>query len=110
VGALNLLAAVEGLRLARASGLNLQTTLDAVGSGAAGSWMWSNLGPKIVAGDFAPGFTITLQQKDLRLARELFEELGLDGPGTRLTFELFTKAVQMGFGNRGNQALDHIWG
>ena len=109
VGALNLLAAVEGLRLARASGLDLQTTLDAVASGAAGSWMWANLGPKIAAGDYAPGFTITLQQKDLRLARELFEELGLDGPGTRLTSGLFTKALEIGLGDRGNQALAEVW-
>jgi 3-hydroxyisobutyrate dehydrogenase len=108
VGALNLLAAVEGLRLARASGLDLQTTLDAVASGAAGSWMWANLGPKIAAGDYAPGFTIALQQKDLRLARELFDELGLDGRGTRLTFELFTKAVEMGLRDRGNQALAEV--
>ena len=50
VGALNILATVEGLRLAKASGLDLQTTIQAVGSGAAGSWAWNNLGPKISVG------------------------------------------------------------
>ena len=109
VGSLNLLAMVEGLRLTQASGLDSQTTLSAVGSGAAGSWMWTNLGPKIVARDFAPGFSIKLHQKDLRLAHELFEELGLDGPGTRLMFDLFTKALQMGLGDEGNQGLYHVW-
>ena len=105
VGSLNLLAAAEGLRLAKAAGLDLTTTLAAVGHGAAGSWMWTNLGPKMAAGDFTPGFTIQLQQKDLRLARELFDDLSLQGPGTQLTFELFTKALQMGLGEQGNLAI-----
>jgi hypothetical protein len=43
------------------------------------------------------------------LARELFEELGLDGLTTRLTFDLFTKALQMGLGDEGNQGLYHVW-
>jgi len=109
VGALNLLAAVEGLRLASASGLDLETVLSAVSAGAAGSWMWSNLGSKIVAGDFSAGFMIRLQQKDLRLAREFFEQLGLDAPGTALTYELFTQALEKGLGLDGNQALYRLW-
>jgi 3-hydroxyisobutyrate dehydrogenase len=109
VGALNLLAAVEGVRLAQASGLDLPTTIDAVGAGAAGSWMWSNLAPKIAAGDFAPGFMIRLQQKDLRLAREFFEDLSLDGPGTALAAKLFTQALEKGLGQEGNQGLYNLW-
>ena len=85
VGALNILATVEGLRLAKASGLDLPTTIQAVGSGAAGSWAWNNLGPKISVEDMTPGFMIKLQQKDMRLASELLQELGLDTPGTQLT-------------------------
>ena len=57
----------------------------------------------------APGFMIKLQQKDMRLASELLQELGVDAPGTRLTLELFTKALQMGFGDLGNQALVRVW-
>ena len=109
VGALNLLATVEGLRLAKASGLDPDTTLRAVSAGAAGSWMWSNLGPKIIGGDFSAGFMIRLQQKDLRLAREFFEQLGLDAPGTALTAELFTQALEKGLGTEGNQALYQLW-
>jgi 3-hydroxyisobutyrate dehydrogenase len=109
VGALNILATVEGLRLAKASGLDLQTTIQAVGSGAAGSWSWNNLGPKISVEDMAPGFMIKLQQKDMRLASELLQELGLDAPGTQLTLDLFTKALQKGFGDLGNQALARLW-
>ena len=55
VGATNLLGAVEGIRLARAAGLDPAVTLQAVSSGAASSWMLSNLGPKILQKDFAPG-------------------------------------------------------
>ena len=109
VGALNLLATVEGLRLAKTSGLDLKTTLEAVGSGAAGSWLWNNLGPKVAAEDMAPGFMIRLQQKDMRLARELLQELGLNAPGTQLTSDLFTRALQMGFGELGTQALIRVW-
>lgn len=109
VAALNLLGAVEGLRLAAAAGLDLDTTLQAVAPGAAGSWMWANLGKKIAAGDFSAGFTIRLQQKDLRLAREFFEQLGLDAPGTALTAALFTQALEKGLGTEGNQALYRLW-
>jgi 3-hydroxyisobutyrate dehydrogenase len=56
VGSLNLLAAVEGLRLAQAAGLDLRTTLSAVGPGAAGSWMWSNLGAEDRGQGFRAGF------------------------------------------------------
>lgn len=109
VGALNLLAAIEGMRLASAAGLNLETVLKAVGGGAAGSWMLSNLGPKIAAGDFRPGFTVRLQQKDLRLASEFFQELGVKAPGTDLTFSLFASALEKGLGESGTQGLYQLW-
>lgn len=109
VGSLNLLAAVEGIRLARAAGLDLGLTLEAVGGGAAGSWMWSNLGPKMAARDYAPGFMIKLHAKDLRLASELLAELGLDAPGTELCHELFERAVAEGLGELGNQGLIRLW-
>lgn len=109
VGALNLLATVEGIRLARASGLDLPNTLNAVASGAASSWMWANLGPKMIAGDFAPGFSIKLQQKDLRLVQDSLQELGLAAPATSLIYQLFTRAVEMGLGEEGNQALYKLW-
>lgn len=109
VGSLNLLAAVEGVRLARAAGLDLDLTFEAVGGGAAGSWMWSNLGPKMAAGDYRPGFMIKLHAKDLRLASELWEELGLEAPGTRLCHELFQQALARGLGELGNQGLIRLW-
>ena len=109
VGALNLLATVEGIRLAAAAGLNVDDALKAVGGGAAGSWMLSNIGPRIARADFAPGFTIRLQDKDMRLALELFHDLGMDSPGTELTASLFRKAVERGLGEIGNHGIYRLW-
>jgi 3-hydroxyisobutyrate dehydrogenase len=109
VGSLNLLATVEGLRVAQAAGLDLESTIRAVGAGAAGSWMVAHLGPRIAAGDFAPGFTIRLHQKDLRLAKEFVEEMDMQAPGTALSYELFTAALRAGLGEDGNQGLYRLW-
>lgn len=107
--ALNILAMVEGLQLARSIGLDLQTTLNVVSRGAAGSWMLSHLGPKILQNDFTPGFMIRLQQKDLRLVRELLQPLGLSLPGTELAFRLFSEAVAKGLGDQGTQGLINLF-
>ena len=109
VGSLNLLAMIEGLRMAEQAGLDPQRTLDAVGAGAAGSWMWTHLGPRVARRDFAPGFMIRLHQKDLRLAAEFMRDLGIDMPGTSLSHELFTEALQKGLGEQGNQGLYKLW-
>ena len=63
----NQMAASEALFFAEAAGLDLTKTLEAVKSGAGGSWMLANRGPQMIADDWRPGFTIDLQQKDLRL-------------------------------------------
>jgi 3-hydroxyisobutyrate dehydrogenase len=110
VGATNLLGAVEGIRLARAAGLNLEATLKAVSSGAASSWMLTNLGPKILQEDFAPGFSIRLQYKDIALLKDLTEDLGGDYPAAILVHSLFEKTVEAGLSTQGNQGLINLWG
>ena len=109
VGATNLLAAVEGLRLTRAAGLDPETTLKAVSSGAASSWMLTNLGPLILRGDFAPGFSIRLQYKDLTLLSEWISELGGDFPAASLIHSAFQQAMEMGLEEQGNQGLINVW-
>jgi 3-hydroxyisobutyrate dehydrogenase len=99
------LAVCEALTFARAGGLDPQKTVAAVGGGAAGSWQLSNLGPKMLANDFKPGFMIKLQQKDLRLAMEAAKERGLDLSALNLVHRLFGKAMEEGRGNEGTQAL-----
>jgi len=109
ISALNILAMTEGLRLARLSHLDLQTTLQALSSGAASSWMLTNLAPRILKNDFAPGFMIRLQSKDLRLATELMQSLGKEFPGTALTHQLFQQAVEKGLGEQGTQGLINLF-
>lgn len=102
------LAVCEALTFAKQSGLDLNKTLQAVGGGAAGSWQLANLGPKMIAGDFRPGFTIHLQEKDLRLAQEAADELGLHLDGLQLVHQLFRRAIETGHARQGTQALYQI--
>jgi len=95
----------EALLLAQAGGLDLDTTIDAVKGGAAGSWMLANRGPQMARRDWRPGFTIDLQQKDLRLALEAADELGVPLPATALVFQLYRALQQRGLGQEGNHAL-----
>lgn len=102
---LNALAVSEALVLADAAGLDLSTTLAAVEGGAAGSWMLSNRGPQIIAGHWDPGFTIDLQQKDLRIVLEAASELGLSLRGVSMIHEMYNKLQDRGLGGEGNHAL-----
>jgi len=95
----------EALLLAQAGGLDLTTAIDAVKGGAAGSWMLANRGPQMARRDWRPGFTIDLQQKDLRLALEAADELGVPLPATALVFQLYRGLQQRGLGQEGNHAL-----
>lgn len=102
---LNELAASEALLLAQGAGLDLHTTLAAVEGGAAGSWMLSNRGPQMISRDWRPGFTIDLQQKDLRIVLDAADELGVPLPGVSLTFQLYRALQAQGLGSEGNHAL-----
>lgn len=101
----NLLAACESLTFAKRNGLDLEKTIAAVGGGAAGSWQLANLGPRMVKGDFAPGFMIDLVVKDLRLVAEALRDPKLDLPALALVHHLFLQAQQSGQGGDGTQAL-----
>ena len=81
----NALAMSEALLFAQASGVDLEKALEAVKNGAAGSWMLSFRGPQILERDWRPGFTIDLQQKDLRLVLEAADDNGTPVPGTALS-------------------------
>lgn len=102
---INQWAASEALLLAEAAGVDLETTLKAVEGGAAGSWMLSNRGPQMIRRDWRPGFTIDLQQKDLRLVLQAADELGVALPGTALVFQMFRALQRRGLGAEGNHAL-----
>lgn len=101
----NCLAMAEALLLAQAGGVDLHKTLEAVSGGAAGSWMLSNRGPQILARDWRPGFTIALQQKDLRLVLEAADQQGAPLPGAALIFQLYRTLEARGLEGDGNHAL-----
>lgn len=105
VGATTLAAVAEGVTLAARAGLEPGAVIEAVGGGAATSWMLTNLGPKMQRHDLAPGFMIRLQQKDLRLAMAAAAEVGASLPTTAVVHQLFAAAEARGDGDRGTQAL-----
>jgi 3-hydroxyisobutyrate dehydrogenase len=99
------LAVCEALTFAKASGLDPTKTIAAVGGGAAGSWQLTNLGPRMLAGDFAPGFMVKLQQKDLRLALQAAKERGVNLSALPLVHRLFDQALAENRADQGTQAL-----
>ncbi len=110
----NCLAMCEALLFAQAGGVDLQKTFDAISQGAAGSWMFTNRAPQIMARDWRPGFTINLQQKDLRLVLEAADQAGVPIPGTSLIFNFYRTLERQGLGEEGNhalvKALEHLAG
>jgi 3-hydroxyisobutyrate dehydrogenase len=103
--ALTLEATAEALLFAREGGLDPSRVLEAISAGAAGSWQLSNLGPKIIAGDYRPGFFIKLLRKDLRLVAGAANQNNLALPGLSLVASLFNAAAALGHDLDGTQAL-----
>ncbi|MFS8543316.1 MAG: NAD(P)-dependent oxidoreductase [Limnochordales bacterium] len=106
--ALNLLAMSEGLAFAAKAGVDLEKMLSVVRAGAAGSWALDNLAPRVVRGDYKPGFMVRLQQKDLRLALDAAGRMALPLPGTSLVHQLLASVEAYGGGDDGTQALVQV--
>ncbi|MGC1400872.1 NAD(P)-dependent oxidoreductase [Candidatus Binatus sp.] len=103
--AVNLEAAAEAIKFAKAGGLDASRVIEAIGAGAAGSWQLSNLGPKIIAGDYRPGFFVKLIRKDLRLVVEAARESRLALPGLSLMASMFNASAALGHDLDGTQAV-----
>ncbi|MFK7790644.1 MAG: NAD(P)-dependent oxidoreductase [Phycisphaeraceae bacterium] len=104
-GMVTLLGVIEAMALAKQSGLDLTKMIEVVGGGAAGSWQISNLGPKVAAGDHAPGFMIDLVNKDLAIVLDTAKRAGLPLDGTAHIAELFKQVAADGGGRLGTQAV-----
>ncbi len=104
VGA-GMIGVCESLLYAYKSGLDLEMALESVSSGAAGSWALSNLGPRIVANNFDPGFFVEHFVKDLGIALHESKQMGLELPGLKLAHELYSNVQEAGDGKLGTQAL-----
>lgn len=103
--AASMVGTCEALIYARSAGLEAEKVLQSVGSGAAGSWTIANLAPRMVQGDFRPGFYIDHFIKDLSIALAEAERMNLDLPGLSLAKRLYERAKEDGFGRSGTHAL-----
>ncbi|ETP68559.1 oxidoreductase [Planococcus glaciei] len=103
--ATNMIGVCESLVYAKKAGLDPEQVLRSISSGAAGSWSLSNLAPRMIAEDFAPGFYIKHFIKDMKIAAEEAELMGLDLPGLRLSLGMYEKLAEQGYSENGTQAL-----
>ncbi|OIO00607.1 MAG: oxidoreductase [Desulfovibrionaceae bacterium CG1_02_65_16] len=95
----------ESLLYAVRAGLDPQAMLGSITKGAAGCWTLDNLAPRILKGDYAPGFMIDHFVKDMGIALEEAGRMGLTLPGLALVRELYESAARKGHGRDGTQAL-----
>lgn len=101
----NMVGVCEALLYGYRAGLELETVLRSVSSGAAGSWSLSNLGPRIIGGDFAPGFFVEHFIKDMGIALAEAERMQLALPGLALGKQLYVALSAQGHAKSGTQAL-----
>jgi 3-hydroxyisobutyrate dehydrogenase len=95
----------EGLIYGVKAGLDLNTMLESITKGAAACWTLDVLAPKVVKGDFAPGFSVDNFVKDLTIALEEAEAMRLSLPGLALVKQLYLSIKAMGKGSSGTQVL-----
>jgi len=105
-----IMGACEGLAYARAAGLDLDLVLSSIGGGAAGSFQLNVMGPRIVKGDFAPGFMIEHFLKDLSIALAEADRMRLALPGAAQARKLYTQLSEQGHARDGTQALARLYG
>jgi 3-hydroxyisobutyrate dehydrogenase len=83
--------------------------LESISAGAAGSWSLSNLAPRMLEGDFDPGFYVKHFIKDMRIAADSARQLGLDTPGLDLALKLYRRLAKEGYEDDGTQALYRLY-
>ncbi|MGM0854134.1 MAG: NAD(P)-dependent oxidoreductase [Bacillota bacterium] len=101
----NMMGVSEALLYAKKSGLNPDNVLKSITSGAAGSWSLSNLVPRMIDEDYAPGFYVKHFIKDLKIALESSREMEIKTPGLDLALSLYEELALKGEENSGTQAL-----
>jgi 3-hydroxyisobutyrate dehydrogenase len=102
------LATSEALLLGTSAGLDLNNLLKVLTAGAAGSWNLENLGPKIINGDFEPGFKAEHLSKDLRYVMQVSEENRISLPGSSIVQQLLNSVLAEGKGQKGTQVLAQV--
>jgi 3-hydroxyisobutyrate dehydrogenase len=101
----NMIGVCEGLLYGYKAGLDLNVVLESVSSGAAGSWSLSNLGPRMIAGNFDPGFFVEHFLKDMAIALAEARRMKLSLPGLALAEQLYRAVQAQGYSRKGTHAL-----
>jgi 3-hydroxyisobutyrate dehydrogenase len=104
-----MLGVSEAMAYAIRAGLSPERVLESISSGAAGSWTLSNLAPRMLAGNFEPGFFVKHFIKDMQIAAEAASSMGLDTPGLELAKLLYEKLAESGGEDLGTQALFKLY-
>jgi 3-hydroxyisobutyrate dehydrogenase len=104
-----MLGVCEGLAYAKHAGLDERKIFDCLSPGAAGSWSFSNYAPRILAGDFKPGFFAKHFIKDMKLALESAREMGMDPKGLETALEQYLRLEAEGCGDDGTHGLYKLY-
>jgi 3-hydroxyisobutyrate dehydrogenase len=105
--ATGMIGVCEALLYGYKAGLDLETVLESVGGGAAGSWSLSNYGPRMLAGNFDPGFMVEHFVKDMGIALSEARRMNLSLPGLGLAEQLYVALMAQGHGRMGTHSLIH---
>ncbi len=107
--AANMLGVCEAIAYAKKSGLDPEVVLQSIEAGAAGSWSLSNLAPRMLAGNFDPGFYVKHFIKDMTIASDSAKAMDLDTPGLDLAKSMYEKLQSQGGGDDGTQGLYKLY-
>jgi 3-hydroxyisobutyrate dehydrogenase len=99
----------EALAYAEGAGIDQTRMIETISTGAAASWSLSNYGPRIIAGNFEPGFYVKHFIKDMEIAQQAASEMGLETPGLALALELYRQLALQGYEAAGTQALYRLY-
>jgi len=105
----NMIGVTEALVYAKKAGLDPQTMLESISTGAAGSWSMSNLIPRVLKEDYSPGFFIKHFIKDMGIALDEAKKMNLALPGLDLAEKMYKELAEKGEENSGTQALVKYW-
>lgn len=100
-----MMAMCESLTYAKNAGLDLETVLKSITQGAAGSWTLTNLAPRILKEDYEPGFYVKHFIKDMQIAIDSSEAMGIPTPGLKKAKALYDQLAYEGYGDKGTQVL-----
>ena len=107
--AAGMLGVCEAVAYAERAGLDPETVLKSIESGAAGSWALSNLAPRMIKGNYDPGFYVKHFIKDMGIAAESAESMNFDAPGLQLALERYRELAAQGGEDYGTQALYKLY-